>query len=341
MLHQDGRTGLEGDGADETRRFVFLLLDEFTMITFAGAVEPLRIANVLKRRQAYEWKFVSADGDPAKCSNGAVVEVDSGLEPVERNDTIVVCAGLKVKSATTKPVLSWLRREVAKGVRMIGICTGAYTMAKAGLLQGRTATIHWENRDGLLEEFPELDVCKSVFKIDGNRITASGGVSSLDLMLRLMSDDYGPKFASDVADQLIYNTVRTDVDDQRLSVPARLGIRHPKLAAVIQMMEENIEEPISPAVLAKEKGMSARQLERLFRRYLDRTPKRYYMELRLRKARNLLMQTDMAVIDVAVACGFGSPSHFSKCYRSTYGTTPYRERVSHSPAMPAFAGAIR
>ena len=330
MVQQQSNPQTLIDGNDDPRRFVFLLLDNFTMIAFAGAIEPLRIANLMKRGKVYDWTIVSEDGNAVRCSNGALVNVDSELMPVGRDDTVVVCSGIHVREASRKPVLSWLRREAKKGIRIVGICTAAYTLAKAELLHNRTATIHWENRDGLVEEFPELDVSKSVFKIDGNRITTSGGVSTIDLMLRLISDDFGTKFSNDIADQLIYNTIRTDADEQRLSVPSRLGIRHPKLAQVIQMMEENIEEPISPTVLAKEKGMSSRQLERLFRRYLNRTPKRYYMELRLQKARNLLMQTDMAVIDVAVACGFGSPSHFSKCYRSTYNTTPYRERGSHA-----------
>jgi transcriptional regulator GlxA family with amidase domain len=127
---------------------------------------------------------------------------------------------------------------------------------------------------------------------------------------------------------LVYSAIRTSKDTQRLSIPTRIGVRHPKLSRVIQMMEANIEDPISPATLASDVGMSTRQLERLFRRYLTRSPKRYYMELRLQKARNLLMQTDMTVINVARACGFASPSHFSKCYRSHYDTTPYRERGS-------------
>jgi transcriptional regulator GlxA family with amidase domain len=145
-------------------------------------------------------------------------------------------------------------------------------------------------------------------------------------MLRILAEDHGEDLANAVADQLVYNTIRTDQDTQRLSVPTRIGVRHPKLAMVIQIMEANIEEPISPSLLAERVGMSTRQLERLFRRYLNRSPKRYYMELRLQKARNLLMQTDMTVINVALACGFASPSHFSKCYRAHYDTTPYRER---------------
>ena len=210
------------------------------------------------------------------------------------------------------------------------MCTAAYTLARAGILDGKRATTHWENQDSFSEEFMEVDLKKSVFIIDGNRMTTAGGTSSIDLFLKIIADDHGEELANAVADQMIYSSIRTDQDSQRLSVPTRIGVRHPKLSLVIQMMEKNIEEPISPSILAKDVSMSTRQLERLFRRYLDRSPKRYYMELRLQKARNLLMQTDMSVINVALACGFASPSHFSKCYRTHYNTTPYRERGSKS-----------
>ena len=203
-------------------------------------------------------------------------------------------------------------------------------MAKAGLLDDKKATIHWENQDSFGEEFLEVELTKTVFVCDGNRYTTAGGTSSIDLLLKIIADEHGEELANAVADQMIYSSIRTDQDTQRLSVPTRIGVRHPKLSKVIQMMEVNIEEPISPSILAKDVGMSTRQLERLFRRYLDRSPKRYYMELRLQKARNLLMQTDMSVINVALACGFASPSHFSKCYRAHYDTTPYRERGSHA-----------
>ena len=175
-----------------------------------------------------------------------------------------------------------------------------------------------------------MELTKSVFVMDGNRFTTAGGTASIDLMLKIIAAEHGQDLANSVADQLIYSSIRTDQDSQRLSIPTRIGVRHPKLSLVIQMMEANIEEPISPGVLAKDVGMSTRQLERLFRRYLSRSPKRYYMELRLQKARNLLIQTDMSVINVALACGFASPSHFSKCYRSHYDTTPYRERGAHA-----------
>lgn len=308
------------------RRFVFLLLDRFTMISFAGAIEPLRIANRVEGRELYSWRLAGEGGEGVSCSNGAAFKLDMGLDEIDREDTVFVCGGIDVPRATTRSVVAWLRREARRGVVMGGLCTGAYALAKAGLLDGKKATIHWENQDGFIEEFEEVKLTKSVFVIDGNRMSSAGGTASIDLMLKIIAADHGEDLANTVADQLVYNSIRTDQDTQRLSIPTRIGVRHPKLAQVIQMMEGAIEDPISPADLAEDVGMSTRQLERLFRRYLNRSPKRYYMELRLQKARNLLMQTDMSVINVALACGFASPSHFSKCYRSHYNTTPYRER---------------
>jgi len=190
-----------------------------------------------------------------------------------------------VAQASSKRVIGWLRREARRGVTIGGLCTAAHTLAMAGLLDGKRATIHWENQDSFGEEFEEVTLTESVFVVDGNRLTTAGGTASIDLMLKLIADHHGEDLANAVADQLIYSSIRTDQDTQRLSIPTRIGVRHPKLSQVIQMMEGNIEDPMSPADLAEEVGMSSRQLERLFRRYLNRSPKRYYMELRLQKAR--------------------------------------------------------
>ena len=312
------------------KRYVFVLLEDFTLLSFASALESLRIANRMAGHEAYQWRIIGEGGEEVCCSAGSVFKLDGDLDELSRDDTMMICSGVNVQQFTTKKLLGWVRREARKGIPVAGLCTAAYTLAKAGLLDDKRATIHWENHDSFSEEFPEVELTKSVFVVDGNRLTTAGGTSSLDLMLKLIAKDLGEDLANAVADQLIYSSIRTDQDTQRLSVPTRIGVRHPKLSRVIQIMESNIEEPISPSFLAKDVGMSTRQLERLFRRYLNRSPKRYYMELRLQKARNLLMQTDMSVINVALACGFASPSHFSKCYRAHYDTTPYRERGSHA-----------
>ena len=318
---------------EKPRKFVFVLLPNFTLLSFASAIECLRISNRMSNKALYEWEILGENGEAITCSAGIEFQVDHDLIELNRDDTIMLCGGANVRAATTKRLLSWLRRESRRGLAIAGLCTAAFPLAKAGLLDGKRATIHWENQDSFAEEFENVELTKSVFVIEGNRMTTAGGTSSIDLMLRLIANDHGEDLANAVADQQIYSSIRTTQDVQRLSVPTRLGVRHPKLSQVIQMMEANIEEPISPSILAKHVAMSTRQLERLFRRYLSRSPKRYYMELRLQKARNLLMQTDMSVINVALACGFASPSHFSKCYRAHYSTTPFRERGSQSTKL--------
>jgi len=327
-------TAKSNDGtAGAPKRFVFVLLPGFSLINFAASIDCMRIANRISGKSLYSWIVTGDSEDFITCSAGVRFDLDMQLEELNRDDTILICGGINIQQATTKRLLNWVRREARRGLILGGLCTAAYVLAKAGLLDGKRATIHWENRDSFIEEFDNVELTKSVFVVDGNRITTAGGTSSIDLMLKIIADDHDEALANEVADQLIYSSIRTDQDTQRLSVPSRIGVRHPKLSQVIQIMEGNIEEPISPSVLAKDVGMSTRQLERLFRRYLNRSPKRYYMELRLQKARNLLMQTDMTVINVALACGFASPSHFSKCYRAHYNTTPYRERGAQASRL--------
>jgi transcriptional regulator GlxA family with amidase domain len=329
---------------ERPREFLFLLCPSFSLIAFSAAVEPLRIANRVARRRLYAWRVISADGASVACSNGTRLEVSGGLEDLDRGARIVICAGTDIACAGAKPVMTWLRRQARRGVGYGAVCTGAHVLARAGLLDGRRCTVHWANQAAFQEEFPEVELSNLLYCIDGSVFTCAGGVAAADMMLHLIGQDQGAELASLVADMLVHTPVRGETDRQRLSVPARIGVRHPKLVQVIQTMERSTEEPISPADLAKSVNMSTRQLERLFRRYLNRSPKRYYMELRLEKARNLLLQTDMSVINVALACGFTSPSHFSKCYRAHFNRTPYRERgttAGEHAALPDESAPLR
>ncbi|MCZ0960953.1 GlxA family transcriptional regulator [Paracoccus benzoatiresistens] len=328
--------------ATTPRRFTFLLLDRFTMLPFAATLDALRLANKMSGRRIYDWRLVGQDGDFAICSNGSRMALDGGLGDeiaVTRDEVVIVCGGDDITAQATRPVLAWLRRQARAGATLGAVCTGSHVLAKAGLLDGRRATIHWENHDSFSETFPNVNLHRQVFVDDGSRLTAGGGTSSIDMMLHLIGKAHGADLASQIADQMLHTAIRNDRDRQRLSIATRIGIRHPRLATVVERIEANLETPVSPSQLAADAGMSTRQLERLFMRYLNRSPKRYYLEARLARARHLLLNTDLSLIEIAIACGFASSSHFSKCYRERYGTSPYRERGVQK-ALPALEWGV-
>ena len=308
------------------QRVALILVDEFTMMPVTSVIEPLRLANRHVEKELYKWSVHSVDGEPVSASNDIISVAQGNLEAIDEHAYVVVCSGVNVHHHVDKRLINWLRRADRKGRTIGAVCTGSHILAEAGVLDGYSCTIHWENLPGFSEAFPDINVTGSLFEIDRDRFTSAGGTSALDMMLTLIANQHGPELASTVAEQVLHSPIRHHSEHQRMSLPARIGARHPKLVGIIEEMENNLEEPLSPSLLAKQAGLSTRQLERLFRRYLDRSPKRYYLELRLKKARSLLLQTDLSVINVALACGFSSPSHFSKCYRAFYNRTPYRER---------------
>lgn len=304
----------------------FVLLPRLSMIAFTSAIEPLRLANRVAGKTLYTWPLYSIDGQAVTASNGLVFHPDGGLDSAGDLETVILCSGIEVKKIDDKQLAPWLRRMDRKGADLGAICTATHLLAKAGLLDGYRCTIHWENLASFAEDFPDLDVTAELFEIDRNRFTCSGGTGAIDMMLNMIALQHGHELAGEVANQFMHERIRDRHDHQRSSLPVRLGVRHPKLLAVIDLMEKNLEEPLSRMGLARQAGLSTRQLERLFRKYLARSPARYYLELRLNKARLLLLQTNMSVIDVALACGFVSASHFSKCYRDFFGRTPRKER---------------
>ena len=304
----------------------FLMVPNFSMIAFSAAIEPLRVANRMSGEALFEWVIASPTDDPISASNGVRVEVENTLADLGECRLVFVCGGLDVQSHTDQNVLNVTRRLDRQGAVVGAICTGTYVLAAAGLLNESRCTIHWENIDGLAEEFPHLEITNELFEIFDNRITCSGGTASLDMMLYLISEIHGQTLAAQVSDQFIHDRIRDPSDRQRMELRTRLGVSHPKLLTVVALMEEHLEEPMSQTELASQAALSTRQLERLFRKYLSTTPTRYYLNLRLARARQLLRQTSLSILSVALACGFVSASHFSKCYRETYGKTPRAER---------------
>jgi transcriptional regulator GlxA family with amidase domain len=214
------------------------------------------------------------------------------------------------------------------------MCTGSYLLARAGLLDGYRCTIHWENMASMREEFPGIIVSQELFEIDRDRYTCSGGTAPLDMMLNIISRHHGAQLAVAISEEFICERIRGRNDRQRIPLRLHLGTSQPKLMEAVALMEANLEEPMSLDELAQHVGLSRRQLERLFQKHLSCVPTRYYLELRLAKARQLLLQTSMSIVDVAFASGFVSAPHFSKCYRDFYGIPPRDERRQRRPAEP-------
>jgi transcriptional regulator GlxA family with amidase domain len=314
----------EPQGATET--FVFLLLDGFDALALAGATEPLRQANALSGRPLYGWRVVSMTGTPVVAAGGLAVLADARLSGLARGESLFVIGAPGEDEAARAHLMAALRREAAHGVRIGAIGTGIQTLARAGLLDDETVAAHWDLAEGLAEEFPRIEVSRAAF-VAGRRPTAPGGAAATDLMLHLIAERQGSDLATRIADAMVWANVRGPQSRQTVSAQSRYGVRNARLVRVLAAMEENLETPLSAQEIADIAGMSPRQTERLFARYLNSTPMGFYAHLRLERARSLLMQTELSVTEVAVACGYRSLSHFAKVYRATYGHAPRRMRA--------------
>jgi len=280
-------------------RFGFLLLHNFTHIALASAVEPLRMANRICRRNYYSWTTISETGSSVSASDGLSINVDCAIDSedvLKSLDALIVCSGRRVEKSTNVAVLKWLKTVGQQGVALGAICTGSYVLAKAGLLDDFRCSIHWENMAALTDLFPNVQVSRSVYTIDRNRYTSSGGTTPVDMMLYFIGAQCGTEVSSGVADQFIYERIRRADDQQRIPLRHVIGNQSGPLVIAVELMEANIKEPITQEELATYVGLSRRQLQRLFQRHLSCTPSRYYLQLRLQRARELLRQTHMSLV---------------------------------------------
>lgn len=303
-----------------------LLVPDFSLIAFSSAIEPLRMANRLTGKTLYQWHCFSILGEAVRSSAGISVPTSGVAEPLERLDLLLVCSGVDVTDLDAQPYVSALRRFARKRIKLGALCTGSHLLARAGLLDGYRCTVHWENIAGLRESFPQVLVSSEIFEIDRDRYTCTGGAAPMDMMLSIIEKKHGWQLAKDISEQFICERIRGRNDRQRVPLKVYLGTSQPRLAEAVTLMEANIEEPMSLDELSGHVGLSRRQLERLFQKHLSCVPTRYYLELRLARSRQLLLQTNMSIVDVAFACGFVSAPHFSKCYRDHYGVPPRDDR---------------
>lgn len=305
----------------------FLLIDQFALMSYASAIEPLRAANILAGRDLYEWRHVSMTGRPVTASNGVSVAPDHQVGDAVELDTLLVCAGGNPAAFDHAPTLSWLRRLARQGVRLGGISGGPYVLANAGLLDGYRCTIHWEHAPALAEAYPDLDLRHSLYEIERGRLTCAGGIAALDMMVDLIEQDHGGALGAAVGEWHLRTQVRPGGAAQRMTLRERFGVSSEKALRVLAYMETHIEEPASIGRLAEVAGATPRQLQRLFLQHLGVTPMRQYLTLRLDRGQTLLQQTTMPLTEIAVACGFVNPNHFSRAYRERFGHPPREERL--------------
>jgi transcriptional regulator GlxA family with amidase domain len=259
-------------------------------------------------------------------SNGLPIKIDYAVADIPPVDILFVAVGLTTEFPGKSKVLAALRSWGRRGGAMGALSVGSYLLAEAGQLEGYRCTIHWENRAGFMERFPEIDCTGNVFEIDRKRYTCAGGTTSIDLMLEIIRTDFGSNLANGVANQFQHERIRSAGDRQRVGPERDLTGKSEKLRRIVELMADHLDEPLSAVQLAKSAGLSVRQVERLFLRHLGVTPGRYYMRLRLERARELLRQTNMPILDVAIATGFTSHSYFAQSYRLQFGRPPSEER---------------
>ncbi|MGB0797965.1 MAG: GlxA family transcriptional regulator [Planktomarina sp.] len=305
----------------ETRWFNFLLLPQFTLLAFSAALEPLRIANQLTQKPLYGWTMLSTDGQPVLSSSGADMNVQGDLFRIDAKAHLIICSGNMGAAVATDPVLDALRRHHRHGGHVGAICTGAATLARAGLLGGKRFTLHWENQPGFVETFPDLKPTPNKFEIDGNLITCGGGATATELMLSVIEADYGWDLAFHISEMCMHNVTRKM--EQRSSMARALRSREPKVIAAMAMMHDSLEEPKSISEIARTVEVSKRHLERLFKNVMGISPSQTYRTLRLEHALALINDTNMPIAEIALACGFGTNAHFSKVFKAHFGYSPH------------------
>lgn len=315
------------------KRIGLLILPQFSMMALAGAIEPLRAANRLAERPLYEWQLLSETGGVVCSSSGVEISTRT-LGDAAELDRVFVLASLDIEHLRPPQMLRFLQRAAAQGKTVGAFSTGTFILARAGLLDGRKCTLHWESINEFAEEFPGIDVTRELYVNHDNRWTCAGGTAAIDLMLAQISVDHGSKLAAAVAEQFLHARIRGPEEHQRMSIQWRFGVHDRRITAAIGHMEANFEQVIGIEEVADRCNVSQRQLERLWHQHFGMTPQRFYLELRLAEARRLLRESSKSIASVAYSCGFVSASHLGSAYRKVWGCSPGEERRKFDSASP-------
>jgi transcriptional regulator GlxA family with amidase domain len=313
------------DISDDTEIIGILLIEGYPIIPFSCVVDSLRAANRLSGKKLYQWECFAPDNEPVAASCGITVPTRA-LSDAKNLKTLIIVAPNTAQNFDDANTIRLLKAMDRQKVNLGSASSGSFILARAGLLDECRATIHWENIPVFKELYPQLEITFTLYEIAERRFTCSGGIAALDMMLKLIENQYGRQLAQQISQQFQHDRIRTEIDSQQMADRMDLAMNAPKLIDVINLMENNIEVPLSlPSIAAKCK-LSLRQIERLFHKYRDVTPSQYYLSLRLMHAKQLLLNTNNSVIDISLATGFETQSYFTACYRKHFGSSPRNHR---------------
>jgi transcriptional regulator GlxA family with amidase domain len=308
--------------------FGFLTLPDYSMIAVTSAIEALRMANRCAGRSIYSWTVHGLNDTPVAASNGLTMAPTVALDHAAGAppDLLFVCGGVDVRSVVGKPLLAALRRTARDGVPLGALCTGTFALAEAGLLDGYRCAVHWEDAQAMRDGFPAIELVNELFVLDRNRLTCTGGIGPLDMMLHLIEAKLGRVIAEHVAVTFIIDRIRTSGERQPIAACDRAGPTQPLLGRAMAMIETQLDDRPNLTDIAAGLGISLRQLQRLFRAHLGVSPASFIKALRLQRAQAMLQANAMPVTEVAMACGFGSSAYFASAYRAHFGYSPRAER---------------
>jgi len=317
----------DSDKADPaTQRMGFFLVPHFSMMALSSATEPLRAANRVAGKPLYSWHLISADGEPVSSSSGFALLPEFAMTSSPEFSHLFVVASIGVADYRNAQVFEFLTRYAATGRPLGGISLGTMILARAGLLDKRRCTIHWEALRSLADEFPTIEVTRDLYCVDGDRLTCAGGTAAMDLMLDLIARQHSHQLAAEVADQFLHARIRGSEESQKMAIQWRYGIEDRRIVNAITLMEQNIERPIPMKTIASLVGISPRQFERTWLKNFNVHPSQFYLELRLKAAQKLLHESTYSLLDIAMRCGFTGASHLGRCYRKFFNRTPGGER---------------
>ncbi|TAH51473.1 MAG: GlxA family transcriptional regulator [Betaproteobacteria bacterium] len=316
----------QSDGAHPLilRRIGFVLLERFSMIAFTGAVDAIVTANLISSTNLYRFETLSLEGTTVRSDLGINISVDGelGKLDVKDLDLLIICGGYRAALVPGRAVVGKLREAARQHVTLGSLWNGSYLLAHAGLMDGYTCTVHPDSRAGLEEVRPQVRLLPHPFVIDRDRISSAGANSALGMMLAVIRHHHGDEVVRGIEEILACDRTLDDLPGSPMPTLADDPTLPQALQTILQLMRNNIEEPLGIDDLASHVQISRRQIDRLFQRHMNTTPSRYYLETRLTRARRLLQQTNEPITSIAVACGFSGAPHFSRCYREFFGVSP-------------------